>query len=363
MKRALAVGTALLASVSLAGAARASVPSWRLGYVGERMCNALPDSAAKLACYQTQRNLMAGPRSWVWQLTQQIRATLQAGRSAPLTVRQAYANEVLATLRPYFYGHPFSHGATPRGSPGLRFYDDNAWVGMVFLMAYRQSGLRALLYAAEGVMRFEFTGEWRSSDPARNHYDPGGIYWTTHRHQRPLTANAGATNLALQLYLVTRKRAYLAFAKRDYRWLRETLRNPNGLYRQFEGFYGKTRGFGAVNGQAMVAGDAAMLSHITHSTAYLGQSRQVAEATWRHYGPMLQHIKPVYTSQAFYFLPRSSMLANRATLNAYANWLVQHMSRGKLLLPFGNRTVTPTSQAGATGVLVMRLQTDHVRHR
>ena len=349
-------------SVTLAGPAPASVPSWRLGYVGEGMCNALPDSVAKLACYQTQRTLMAGPRSGVWQLTQQIRATLQAGRSAPLTVRQAYAKEVLATLRPYFYGHPFSHGATPSGSPGLRFYDDNAWVGMVLAMAYRESGLRALLYAAEGVMQFEFTGQWRPSDPTRNHSDPGGIYWTTHRHKRPLTANAGATYLALQLYRVTRNRAYLAFAKRDYRWLRETLRNPNGLYRQFEGLDGNIRGFGGVNGQAMVAGDAAMLSHITHSTAYLGQSRLVAERTWRRFGPILQHIKPVYTSQAFYLLPRSSLLANHATLNAYANWLVKHMSRGKLLLAFGNRTLTPTSQAGATGVLAMRLQIDPARH-
>ena len=90
MKRALAVGTTLLVSVALAGPARASVASWRLGHVGERMCNALPDSAAKLACYQTQRDLMA-PRPGVcvvcvWQLTQQIRVTLQAGRSARLEV-------------------------------------------------------------------------------------------------------------------------------------------------------------------------------------------------------------------------------------------------------------------------------------
>jgi Glycosyl hydrolase family 76 len=328
-----------------------------------RVCASLPASFARRACLALQRMEPTNAYPWVWQLTQEIRATLNA--RARLAVRQRYAKAVYRMFRAYFDGHPFSHGATAAVDTAHqpRYYDDNDWIGMDLLSAYRQSGLKPLLEAVEGIQRFIYTGQWRSSDPPDDHFDPGGVYWNTHRRQRTLDTNGGATQMALSLYLLThRMKAYrhsaskeLDFAKAVYRWVRRTLAMANGLYHASVAPGGIITGGAAINGDAMMVRDGLMLYHITGFASYRKDALKTAAAISKQYPvTAIEKMCPVYVAQSFYDL--GSSVLHR--LQRYANWVVAHMNHRGVLLKtrYPSHCTGPNPQSGATGALILRLR-------
>ena len=284
---------------------------------------------------------------------------MQSGAS--LRVRQGYAQAAEQSMLPYFGRFPFSHGAAPppNFATGNRFYDDNAWVGEVFLHAYAISGLKPLLRAAEGVMAFERTGEWHKGEGQKKF--PGGEFWNTFRRYRTLDASAGAVQLALRLYLVTYdssnpQERYLArqdlyFAKRVYGWVRRTLANSHGLYSSHL-YNGTVAKMGEINGQAMMARDGYLLYRATHWASYLVQAQTTRAAIWRHWptAESIEGIKPVYTFQTFY------NVSNTTLLSQYTNWIAANTRHGVFLLTakFHGKPVAPCPQSGATGVLILR---------
>src|SRR6185312_8547157 len=118
--------------------------------------------------------------------------------------------------------------APPIGPGGTKFYDDNDWVGIELMRIYKLTHSRAVLGAAEGILAFEMAG-WQA-DPQLA--CPGGIPFSNdlENTDRNTVSTAPAAELALQLYLVTKKAEYLRFAEMAYAWVRRCLLQPGGLY-------------------------------------------------------------------------------------------------------------------------------------
>lgn len=172
---------------------------------------------------------------------------------------------------------PPAYAPTPNpGASAVKYFDDNAWVGLDLVTAWRLTGDRAYLLRAEAVMRYEQSG-WDAAG--------GGIWWSDARTYRNTAANAPAAELAARLYLATGQRAYLAFAERVYAWERTTLTQPDGWVAD---------GIGTLNlpvdvheaqytyNYGAVIGAATELYRATHAAAYLAEARRVAAYALAH---------------------------------------------------------------------------------
>ncbi|HVB10313.1 MAG TPA: glycoside hydrolase family 76 protein, partial [Bacillota bacterium] len=110
----------------------------------------------------------------------------------------------------------------PDPSPGpdaVKYYDDNAWVGLDLVSSWRLTGDATYLRRAQAVMRYAESG----GDDAG-----GGLWWSEARTYRNTAANAATAELAAQLYLAMHDRTDLAWAERIYGWERERLVLPDG---------------------------------------------------------------------------------------------------------------------------------------
>ena len=110
---------------------------------------------------------------------------------------------------------------TPRAHA---FYDDNGWLGLAFLEAYRITKTpRYLRYADDA---FQFIAQTGWADGAG-----GGIWWDTGHASRSSESISSATLLAAMLYQATHKRSYLGSAQKYIAWANSHIWDAeNGLY-------------------------------------------------------------------------------------------------------------------------------------
>jgi uncharacterized protein YyaL (SSP411 family) len=103
------------------------------------------------------------------------------------------------------------------------WYDDNGWIGLGFLDAYRATGTAAYLADAERAFRFIAAGGWDAADG-------GGMWWSTTHPWRSGEALAAAADLAASLYQSTRNPTYLKAANTYIGWANQHLLQPHGVY-------------------------------------------------------------------------------------------------------------------------------------
>lgn len=119
----------------------------------------------------------------------------------------------------------FYHGVTYCNAgayaEGNYFYDDNAWICIQLLDAYRLLANREYLILAERLLSFLWTG-W--DDKA------GGIYWERTFSQKNLCTNGPVLVAYLTAYEITDDQSYLDCAEKIYTWCYTMLRNRGGLY-------------------------------------------------------------------------------------------------------------------------------------
>lgn len=153
----------------------------------------------------------------VWPHGQAVAAALDV---AQLTGDYSQVDATMEALSAYHIDGAYSP-STMTGS-FKRLWDDNAWIGLDFLQAYKQTGNKAYLEKAEGLFPFMEKGL---------HKD-GGIYWEegAEKPSRNTCANAPAIQYAVKLYQETKDPKYLAYAQNLDKFLNGTLRSPEGLY-------------------------------------------------------------------------------------------------------------------------------------
>lgn len=176
-------------------------------------------------------------------------------------------------------GH--SYGGTTRGDLS-RYYDDNAWIGIAMVDAYKQNPNNPE-YLDRAKKLFDYVSS--AAEGTENLPHPGGLFWQQGEDVRTAVSTAGGTQLALELYQQTHDQKYLDFAKKQYNWMNDTLKNKDGLFLDGINANGSNDNHETLfsYNQGLMLGNATMLYQITGDKNYLDQANQIAKGTidWR----------------------------------------------------------------------------------
>lgn len=162
----------------------------------------------------------------------------------------------------------------PLGPGGVRYYDDNAWIGLAALRAYAVVGSDGLLELARRLLAFCVSGWSDRFDWAV----PGGICWheAPNRGGRNTCANAPTAALAARVARLSRDDAALAWAKRIYGWTATALLRPSGLYGDHLRPDGSLEATEWSYNQGAMIGAGVALAEVTGEPRYLDEARALA---------------------------------------------------------------------------------------
>ena len=216
------------------------------------------------------------PYARTWPLSQALAATIAHG-SAPqvrsiVRALDAHYRDGIAydsSVRP-----PLGRGRAP-------YYDDNEWLGLDFVDAYRLLGDRTLLAHAQQIFRFVTSGwDGNAADPCA-----GGVYWARSAkvRARNTVSTANGAVLALELYAETHERGYLVWGQRMYDWVSLCLTAPDGLlFDHLDGSGQIARDTWTYNQGAMIAAGT-LLAGATGDSRYLDGAERLARTALAHY--------------------------------------------------------------------------------
>lgn len=160
------------------------------------------------------------------------------------------------------------------GAGAVKYYDDNAWVGLDLVTAYHLTGNATYLQRAEAVFHYEETG-WDTVD--------GGIYWNDQRLTRNTPSTAPVAELGVYLYRDTHNATYLDWAKKIYAWQVNTLVDKStGQVWDNINASGKIVQTLWTYNQGTVIGAGVLLYETTHQASYLAQANQTASFVLHH---------------------------------------------------------------------------------
>lgn len=219
--------------------------------------------------------------SSAWSLSQTLAATLGLAEADPDF--RADVRAELAALAPYWQGRGYMpYPRPPYGAGGRQYYDDNEWIGLDLVRAYRLLGDRSLLARARQIFAF-VSSAW---DGNRHDACPGGVFWTSDptNTDRNTVSTANGALLALALYRETHVRSYLDWARTMYAWVDRCLASPDGLYADHltpSGAVDATEW--SYNQGAMVAAGAELYA-VTADRRYLVRATALAHDTLERFG-------------------------------------------------------------------------------
>ena len=239
------------------------------------------------------------PYSYVWPFSQATRATLDM-LGLPRVGTQ-YAPDVADRaqgLSAYYSPTPHSNNPAsppasqsppayasyvmpPLGGGGDAYYDDNEWVGLDGLQQHLMTGDAAALQRAEMVSTLiDYGWDTNPSDP-----DPGGIFWTqsASSHDRNTISNGPGAEIQARLLILTKQAHYLSSAQRQFAWVNQYLRAPNGLYWDHVSIDGTIEHTQWSYNQGVMLGAAGLLYQATGDRTYLAQAESIASAALTFY--------------------------------------------------------------------------------
>jgi len=236
-----------------------------------------------------------------WPFGQEIEATLAMMQINPTAQLQRDLDREIDGLHYYWEdGAPGGYDSAVRNVFGSepRYYDDNAWIGIALLEAYKFEPKNGwLLDRAEQLFRLEEHGAENTS----NLPDPGGVFWTQMpgNSDRGTVSTAGASQLALKLYQLTHEDRYLKFAEREFAWVDRTLRANNGLYQDHIRSDGSKDETEWSYNQGLMIGAAVLLYLATDDHRYLAESEAIAAMVVYYSAAMLGHQPPIFNAILF----------------------------------------------------------------
>lgn len=163
------------------------------------------------------------PYSYLWPVC----AMYQAANEIEKVDRGANVLQpVLTIVRDYYDPAPPAPGYASyimKLKGGDRFYDDNQWLGITSMDAYKRLKSKKYLDIGGQIYKYMMTG-----------YDTvitGGLYWQENKKiSKNTCSNGPGVILALQLYQSTKNKTYLDTALLLYHWVNDKLKAPSGLY-------------------------------------------------------------------------------------------------------------------------------------
>lgn len=215
------------------------------------------------------------PYSYLWPLC----ALVQAGNEMEIMNRgNKYMEGVTVAINKYYTAKSPAPGYKAYlGENDDRYIDDNQWIGLAYVDAYKRTSDKKYLKLAEEIYHFMMTG-----------FDlklGGGLYW---RENDTTTKNACSNGpgivLALKLYNTTGDRSFLDTAMLLYAWTNKYLQAPDGL------FYDAVKVPGGkidsakytYNSGTMLQANA-MLYTITKDKKYLTEAQRIAAASAKQF--------------------------------------------------------------------------------
>lgn len=172
-------------------------------------------------------------RADAWPLSQAIAAAVSvASISQSPEVGRTLADSLSLAEANWIPGSGDSPGgyastAPVAGGPGGdQYYDDNEWLGLDLVAAYRLRPNPELLARARSVFQLITSGWARDATPCS-----GGVYWVRsdqNRDRNAVTTLNGAI-LGLELQQLTGLRSYERWALRMFDWAERCLRQSDGL--------------------------------------------------------------------------------------------------------------------------------------
>lgn len=169
---------------------------------------------------------------------------------------------------------------------GTRFYDDNSIVGISLVEAYHITGNRAFLDRAKQVVQFLKSGEDNKLG--------GGLWWNEEQKDltgvadsnKPACSNGYATQFLLQYYQVcdaSEKADILAFAKRQYDWIRQNLLDTDHCYWNDINNQGIVNKYKWTYNTGVMIQNGICLYRITNEKKYLDEATASAQGAYDYF--------------------------------------------------------------------------------
>ncbi|GAB2703348.1 glycoside hydrolase family 76 protein [Mucilaginibacter koreensis] len=249
----------------------------RIRLINQAVDQHLTDHSTGLYFETTDSSKNENKHSWLWPLCALVQAanemeTLQPGKHYMQPVEKAI-EQYYSNVPPV----PAYQDYVTKERLSSRFYDDNEWIAITYLDAYNRTHKKKYLDISKMIYRFIESG----TDTVAG----GGVYWKEGDHTTKNTCSNGpAILVALQLYKITKQKAYLDNALALYKWTNRYLQAPSGIY------YDNVKvpslklapAFYTYNTGTMLQSNA-LLYQITKNKTYLAEAQRIAKAGRDHF--------------------------------------------------------------------------------
>ena len=241
--------------------------------INSKLC----DSTAGLYYETTDTAQNKNKHSYLWPLCAYIQA---ANEMELLDPKKDYMLPVVKAIDQYYTDRPPLAGYqayVTKERRDSRFYDDNQWVALAYLDAYKRNHKKQYLEKSEMICRFMLGG--------LDTVTGGGIYWNEDDKSSKNTCSNGPGILVLlKLYNITHNKTYLATAIALYKWTNKTLQAADGLY------YDNIKVSNLKIGEAEITYNTGtmlqsnvLLFLITKDKKYLDEAERIAKAGREHF--------------------------------------------------------------------------------
>jgi hypothetical protein len=277
--------------------------------------------------YRGEETESAQEYAYLWPFSQALSATTAiAGIPSVGSQYRADVREHLAGLGWYWNRRSKPPGyvsGTLASGGGWKYYDDQEWIGLQLVRAFRMLGDRHLLGKAAELFRLVVFG-W---DGNARHPCPGGVWWTQREgnFKRNTVSNAPGAELGLELFQITHRAYYLRWAKRMYHWVRVCLRETSGLYADNIDLYGTLDRSIFIYNQGTMLGAEVLLYQITGDAGYLARANEAATTTLARFpAAQLESQPPFFISIFADNLMRLNAVAPNPAYPAYLEEYANH---------------------------------------
>ena len=236
----------------------------------------------------------AGDVATVWGVVHVFDSVSALAIAEPSRKRRLAVRRFAAVMEQYWSRNVHPHGAYtaqlagPDGDgPNHAFYDDNGWLGLAFVDAYRATRNRRYLRDAARALRFIDEDGW---DGDR------GVLWNQWDSRTSLASYASATALAAELYHYTESPRYRRIARRYLGWGDRHALKRSGLY--------ATRDHPAITyvEGAMIGAHLALCREGRRASCE--QAERVARASYRRWGARRRYNAPQFDAILFRYVLR-----------------------------------------------------------